>query len=123
LASKHKSASNPANAPSTDQCGATKRSLPMPSDVVCLICENRGRVATGAGNYEERAKISDPVVAMVRHQDQPDDGNDGVEGDEGGTQPVTITYPRLRVHVNAGENPGRDNETLRLGNIEPCGGG
>lgn len=62
LFSEHSAADNTADAASADQSSGAERTLPLATDVVCLVRENAGDIGIASDSGEKDAEIADAVV-------------------------------------------------------------
>jgi hypothetical protein len=62
LASEHSAANNATDATSTDQSSGAEGTLPLATDVVCLVRENTRDVGVASDGGKEDAEITDAII-------------------------------------------------------------
>ena len=62
LVSENRAANNATNATSTDQSSGAEGTLPLATDVVCLVRENTGDIGVASDGGDEDAEIADAVT-------------------------------------------------------------
>jgi hypothetical protein len=61
LVPEHRTTNNTTNTTSTDQSSGAKSSLPLATDVVCLVREYTGNIGVASDGGEEDAEIANAV--------------------------------------------------------------
>ena len=118
LASKDKTTSNATNATKTRQSRRAKSPLPLSTNIIRLIrhCSRDIRVRARGG--EEHAKVAHAGVGVEAHDGQADDGDEGVDDDDGAAHAVPVANPGHAEHEDCGEDVGGCDEALGGGHAE-----
>ena len=93
LATEDKAASNAANTTQTSESSRAESSLPLSTDVVCLVGHGGRDISVDACSADEDAEVLDAGIGGEAHDWQTDEGNEGVEDEDGGAGSVLVAVP------------------------------
>ena len=112
LAPKNQTPRNAANATKPHQTRRAKRPLPLAPDIVGLVRHGGGNVGIRARGDEEDAEIAGAGVGGEAHDGQADEGDEGVEHDDGAAHVVLVGQVGGAEHEDAGQDVGGRDEAL-----------
>lgn len=98
---------------SDDQCRG-ESSLGLSNDVVLHVSEDTGHVGVGTSKTEEHTSVPDTDRGMECGHAQTDDGDDGLEHDDGCTDNVLVAEPCEAERNEDGRKVRRRNEQLGI---------
>lgn len=81
LGPEYRASNNTTNTTEAYESCRAKRPLPLPSDIVGLVCQHGGHVRVGADCGEEDSEITDAVVVCEAKEWKTDQSYDGVKDD------------------------------------------
>ena len=121
---EHQAASDTANATKCHKSRAAQRTLPLTTDVVCLVSHTLWNVAVRSSASEKDAEVASSKIAGPAHARQTDDGEDSISDQEWPTNVVLVAQPCCAEHHDACKDIRWRNEALLRsfsnGQLETC---
>ena len=119
LAPENQTASDAANTAEAGKRRTAERSLPLTTDVVCLICHTSRNVGVDTSDSNKDTEIFDPTVVCEGHDGQTNQRDCRVADQNDSTDTVAVTDPGGGEHHDRRKGVRWCDETLRRRDTVP----